>query len=350
VRTICGLAGLAAAGFLAASAYGIGIPTVSTPTVTAPSLSVPSVPLPSLPKPTLPAPTAPAPMPPPAPVPQPTVHVPTATAPSSAPTPSGSSAAPAPAPSSAPAPSTAAAPARSYGIAGSSHATRRQSARAQLPGLRRVIARFTLAHPARIRISIEQLAPVCRTLRSYLVKLPKGAHAFRFPLNRATDIGTYRVTATLRDRKLFSVRARRLHKRVRLGGTADVCAQLRSSTAFSLAAPSTLLGAGSPSARSHLHVKSAHAQREAAPPATGAQPRQRNPLIRAISVTDAPPSLQPLLYTLLAIAIFLLALAAAPQQVLPAGRAAAIVAMRRGYLAAAGIWLLIVVAVVTAFA
>jgi hypothetical protein len=214
-----------------------------------------------------------------------------------------------------------------------------------------VIAHFRLAHPARVRISIEQLAPVCRTLRSYLVKLPKGAHTFRFPLLRATALGTYRVTGTLRNHhRLFSVRARRLHKRVRLGGTANVCTQLPSRTAFSLATPSTLAGAGAPKDKSQLHVKSAHARRSASPPTSSAQPRKRSPLIRAISVTDAPPSLQPLLYALLAMAIVLLALAAAPQHVLPAGRAAAIVATRRAYFAAAGIWLLVVVAIVTAFA
>jgi hypothetical protein len=216
-----------------------------------------------------------------------------------------------------------------------------------------VIARFTLARPARIRISIMELAPVCRTLRSYLVRLPKGTHAFRFPVSRVTEIGTYRVTAMLRDHKLFSIHARRLHKRVRLGGNANVCPELNTRTAYSLATPSTLAGAGSLTGRSgkgQLHLKSAHAQREAAPPANAPQQRKRSPIIRAVSITDAPPSLQPLLYTLLAMAIILLALAAAPQHVLPAGRAAAIVATRRAYFAAAGIWLLVVVAIVTAFA
>jgi hypothetical protein len=216
-----------------------------------------------------------------------------------------------------------------------------------------VIARFRLTHPARIRISITELAPVCRTLRSYLVRLPKGTHAFRFPILHATEIGTYRVTATLRDHKLFSIRARRLHKRVRLGGTANVCQELNTHTAYSLATPSTLAGTGAlngKSGKGQLHLKGAHARREAAPPANGPNPRKRNPLVRAVSITDAPPSLQPLLYTLLAIAIVLLALAAAPQHVLPSGRAAAVVATRRAYFAAAGIWLLVVVAIVTAFA
>ena len=216
-----------------------------------------------------------------------------------------------------------------------------------------MIAHFRLARPARVRITIEQLAPVCRTLRSYLVRLPKGTHAFRFPVTRVTEIGTYRVTGTLRSHKLFSVRARRLHKRVRLGGGANVCPGLNMRTAYSLATPSTLAGAGSlngGNGKSQLHVKAAHSRREAAPPTSTAHPRKRNPLVRAVSITEAPKSLQPLLYTLLAIAIVLLALAAAPQHVLPAGRAAAIVATRRAYFAAAGIWLLVVVAVVTAFA
>jgi hypothetical protein len=157
----------------------------------------------------------------------------------------------------------------------------------------------------------------------------------------------------LRGRKIFSVRARRMYRRVRLGGGANLCPQLTTRTAFSLATPATLLGAGSAinrkSDNGQLHVKGARARRDASPHVPAGLARERNPLVRAVSLTDAPRSLQPLLFTLLAIAIVLLGLAAAPQRVLPDGRGAAIVAARRAYFAAAGIWLLVVVAIVTAF-
>lgn len=368
MRTICGLVGLAAAGFLAASAHGLNVPTVSTPTVTAPSVSVPSVPVP-IPKPTVPTPTVststPVPVPP---APKPTLPSTTV----AAPTPTATTAPKATAPAPTPAPVSsgaggasatvtgggarpAAAPTRSYGVAGASHTMHRGRAHASLPQLRRVIARFTLERAARVLISIEELAPVCRKLSTYLVKLPKGTHAFRFPVTHVTEVGTYRVTALLRDHKIFSVRARRMHKRVKLGGTANVCRTPATRTEFSLSTLGTLGATGFPAAArkgssGQLHVKAAHGRKSAAPHTSGAQPPQKNPLVRAVSLTDAPHSLQPLLFTLLAIAIMLLALAAAPQRVLPAGRAAAIVATRRAYFAAAGIWLLVVVAIVTAFA
>jgi hypothetical protein len=376
VRIICGLVGLAAAGFLAASAHGLGVPTVSTPTLTAPSVSVPSLPAPTLPatlpKPTLPAPTAPTPTVTTAPLPAPTAPKPTLpsttlaspTPPPATTAPKTTAPVPAPAPATSAAPSTsagatsgaqaagtapangsraAAAPRRSSGVAGASHTTRRG------------LARFTLKRPAHVRISIEELAPVCRKLRTYVVRLPKGTHAFRFPVTHATEIGTYRVTALVRGHTIFSVRARRMHERVKLGGTANVCGQPTTRTAFSLSSLDTLGATGFPATAGQggsggqLHVKAAHGRRSASPQTSGAQAPEKNPLVRAVSLTDAPRSLQPLLFTLLAIAIALLALAAAPQRVLPAGRAAAIVATRRAYFAAAGIWLLVVVAIVTAF-
>ena len=169
---------------------------------------------------------------------------------------------------------------------------------------------------------------------------------FHFPAARITRIGTYRLVGTARGHTLFNVRARRLRRHVERGGTANVCRTLATHAIYALATPATPTAAPS-SPHGQLHVKSAHSSsptREAAPP-----PPQ-NPLVRAVSLTNAPSSLRPLLLTLLAIAIVLLALAAAPQRLLPDGRAAAVVASRRMYFAAAGIWLLAVVAVVTAFA
>jgi hypothetical protein len=91
-----------------------------------------------------------------------------------------------------------------------------------------------------------------------------------------------------------------------------------------------------------------HASARSSLPPIASPPPGGSPLVNAVSLKDAPASVRPLLFALLALAILLLATAAAPQQVLPAGRAAAVIASRRVYLAAAGIALLVVVAVVTA--
>jgi hypothetical protein len=199
---------------------------------------------------------------------------------------------------------------------------------------------------------VQQLAPVCRRLRGFVLALPRGEHALHFPAGKLAQVGTYRLVGTVRGHTLFAVRARRLHERVARGGTEDVCRTLGAHAIYALATPG--LPVSTASSHGQLHVKSARSSqpsREAAPPPSAAAPSPpQNPLVRAVSLTSAPSSLRPLLLTLLAIAIVLLALAAAPQRLLPAGRAAAVVAERRLYFAAAGIWLLAVVAVVTAFA
>jgi len=86
------------------------------------------------------------------------------------------------------------------------------------------------------------------------------------------------------------------------------------------------------------------------PPAVSAPRPHRSPLVRAATFDNAPLAIRPLLYALLAISIGLLAAAAAPNTVMPAGAAAAFVTSKRAYLAAAGIWLLVVVAVIAALA
>jgi hypothetical protein len=134
---------------------------------------------------------------------------------------------------------------------------------------------------------------------------------------------------------------------VKRGGTANTCAPAAHVTASFVA-----LQTAATSSPDQVHVKGTHKSASGSlPPAIGSPspPRARNPLVRAVSLNDAPASIRPLLFVLLAISISLLAAAAAPQRVMPAGRAAAVVAERRAYLAAAGIWLLVVVAVVTAF-
>ena len=75
-----------------------------------------------------------------------------------------------------------------------------------------------------------------------------------------------------------------------------------------------------------------------------------NPLLRAMSLEDAPASVRPLLFAMLALAIAFLATAAAPQRLLPAGRTTALIVRQRVYLAAGGIGLVVAVALATALA
>ncbi len=173
---------------------------------------------------------------------------------------------------------------------------------------------------------------------------------FRFP-SRIKELGTFRIVGHLLGRPqshaVFAVRARRLRKgRVLLrGGTADACVSLQQQTAY-LATGKSIAAA----APAQVHVKSAHkTSRSALPPTIGNPTQPSNPIVRAVSLSDAPSSIRPLLLTLLALSIALLAAAAMPQRVVPAGRTAGFVAERRAYLAAAGIWLLAIVAAVTAF-
>lgn len=223
---------------------------------------------------------------------------------------------------------------------------RRAQRSANRPVLRPVLAHFTLHHAARIHVSIQQLAPVCRALPSYTFRAPKGRFAFRFPVKRIEAVGTYHLFATLRGKKLFSIHARRLaHGKIKRGGTANDCSRpFVTQAAFSISPPLVS------SATSQLHVKSAHARSKSggATIAGGPPAPDSNPVVRAVTLSDAPASVRPLLLALLALSIALLATAALPQHVLPAGRTAALLVQRRAYVAAAGIWLLVVVVVVTA--
>src|SRR5581483_268036 len=350
VRLICGVVGLLAAAWLAASAAALDLPP--TPTVTVPGVTVPTVPVPPVPVPTVPTPT-----PPPAPVPVPTPAPPAVPKPPAVPHPQVPPPTPAPStPATSQAPAAPASPATSSGsaapftpaAAGGTSAQRRTHVAANRPALHLVIAHFRLARRARIRITIQQLAPVCRTLPTYFTHAQKGANVFHFPAHRIVDVGTYHLVAQLHGHRLFSVRARRLAKgRIRRGGKADVCSRVEG--AETTLTGSTLLGASGAqtTAAGQLHVKSASARKHVT--ATAGAPQDSNPVVRAVTLRDAPSSVRPLLLVLLALSIGLLGTAAVPQRALPAGRTAAVLTQRRAYLAAAGIWLLAVVVVVTVF-
>jgi hypothetical protein len=183
---------------------------------------------------------------------------------------------------------------------------------------------------------VRELAPVCRTLGTYRLTARKGVNALHLPA-RVKQPGSYAFVGRTHGRKVFSVEARVARgRRVLLGATTSVC-------------PVPLAAFVSASEQQQLHVKGA-STRSTLPKAIGGSSRAPSPLVRAVSLQDAPASVRPLLFGLLALAIFLLATAAAPQRVLPAGRTAAVIAQQRTVIAAAGISLLVAVAVVTALA
>jgi hypothetical protein len=212
--------------------------------------------------------------------------------------------------------------------------------RARPAAKRRLLGHFRLPHAGRVVVSVRQLAPVCRTLGRYRLKARKGRNALHLPA-RIKQPGSYAFVGRVHGRKVFSVEARVGEgRRVLLrAATTSVCpVPVASVISLQTAAP-----------RPQLHVKGASAQR-ALPSAIGSSPHARSPLVRAVSLQDAPSSVRPLLFGLLALSILFLTTAAAPQRLLPAGRGAALIAHQRVHLAAAGIALLVVVAVVTALA
>lgn len=385
----------------------VSTPTVTAPSVTVPSVtvSVPTAPVPTVPAPKPPVPTVPV-APPPAPkaptvpTPTPTVSAPTPRAPTpppaaplrtvpgtaapapatpvapaaTGPTPtapapaapaktSASPGAPAAIPASAPAtprPGAAGGGSASSGSASSgpvspgpvsSGAGPAQVVVVQVPAtvrrVRPVVAAFTVRVPRVVRVSVRELAPRCRAIGSFRYAAKRGTNRVRLPARvgrRRVGLGTFALVGrTLRGRKLFGVVAdvrrdggRLLARRV---NAAPVCAQTAGVTV------TTTTGAPGTTAQT---TPSPASPKSAAgifqPPALD---RHRSPIMRAATFQDAPAPLRPLLFALLALSIGLLALSAVPQQVLPAGAAAGFVTTKRAYLAAAGVWLLAVVAALT---
>jgi hypothetical protein len=209
--------------------------------------------------------------------------------------------------------------------------------------LRPIVKRFHLAHAGRVRVTVREVYPLCKKLHSFVFAGQKGRNALRLPKRIVTKVGTYQLVAHAHGRKLFSVRARVLRGRHLLinKGNANACASVQvEAAAFTTAVPTG-------TTQEHHGVAGAHEQRSALPQGISHPPRDTNPLVRVITLSDAPASIRPLLFVLLAMSILLLGTAAMPQTVLPAGPIASVLAQRRIYLVAAGIWLLAVVIVVT---
>jgi hypothetical protein len=316
VRLICGVVGILAAAVLAGPLYAVDLPT--PPPVTLP-VTVPPVPIPQLPLAPPPGPTGPI--------------APATPATPATPASSTNGAAPAPAPSGGSFPS---APVYSSG-------TSRAHGSAKRP-FRPIVKRFRLAHAGRVRVTVREVYPVCKKLHSFVFAGQKGRNVLRLPKRIVKRIGTYQLVAHAHGHKLFSVRARVLHGRRLLinKGNANACDSVQVE-----AAALTTPVSNQTTAQEHHGVASAHEQRSALPQGISHAPRDTNPLVRAITLSDAPASIRPLLFVLLAMSILLLGTAAMPQTVLPAGPMAGVLAQRRIYLAVAGIWLLAVVVVVT---
>jgi hypothetical protein len=225
---------------------------------------------------------------------------------------------------------------------------------------RPVVTTFRLKHQARLRVSVRELEPVCRIVGRYRLTAYRGVNRLRLPKRIGTTklgVGTYALLGqTLLGRRVFDVVAAvhrkqgRLLARVRHTSAASSC---RATDAAGIVGVSlTRLGTAASEAASGAKGarRTASPANVFKPPAASAPRPHRSPLVRAATFDNAPLAIRPLLYALLAISIGLLAAAAAPNTVMPAGAAAAFVASKRAYLAAAGIWLLVVVAIIAALA
>ena len=332
VRLLCGACIAAAALSFAAVAWALDVP-VPVPTVPVPPVTVPSLPLP-------------APLPPPPSVPVPTTPAPVAPPPAPAPTPP-----PAPAPVSTPGPPPASAPqtapARGQSSPVATPAPARTAPRSK--PYRPVVARFRVRRATRVRVFVRQVAPVCRRIGAYTYAARRGSNAVRLPRHIGTErlgTGTYVLTGKDGTRRVFRARAQVVRGRtlvVHRGGPLGACER----TPIVLASLPVLPPAQHQESDAH-GTKSTRRSAPYLPPSP--RPAAHSPIVRTITMEDAPGPLRLVLLAVLALSIALLTSAALPQNALPAGPTAAFVAHRRAYLAALGVLLLGIVAVVAVLA
>lgn len=220
------------------------------------------------------------------------------------------------------------------------------------------MATFRLRKRALVRVSVRELEPVCRMIGRYRYKAEPGRNRLRLPKQigrKHLGIGTYALVGeTLLGRKVFTVVTTLHRKQGRLLARARHTSATCTDESAAVAGVSiTMPGGTSTTETAETGKNGTH--RSASPPGlfkppAAKVPRHKSPLVRAATFDNAPMALRPLLYALLAISIGLLSAAAVPNTVLPAGAATAFVTSKRPYLAAAGIWLLVVVAVIAALA
>jgi hypothetical protein len=359
---ICGLLALAAAAVAAASARALDLPTLPQPTLPTPTLPAPTLPTPTVRTPTVPTPTVPAPPAPAPPAPAPPVSAPTAPAPTvptprvPAPSPPGTpqpSPAPVQTPTGAePAPSARPSVPPSGGAGAPANRSAHPASRRALPRRPRpVVATFRVRRAALVRVAVRQVAPLCRTLGRYRYRAEPGPNRVRLPAQigrHRLGAGTYVLVGRTLGHRVFRVVTEVRRARNRL-----LAHRIDAAPACAAAAPVGVLAAEiPPGPGSAGRTASAPTTPRGIfkPPAATVPGTRKSPLVRAATLEDAPAPLRPLLYALLALAIGLLAAAAAPQRMLPLGATGAFVAEKRMHLAAAGIWLVAVVAALTIFA
>jgi hypothetical protein len=199
------------------------------------------------------------------------------------------------------------------------------------------VTTFRVVRAGPLRVRILELAPVCKHLRGFTFGAHRGSNTLRLP-KRITTIGTYLLTGHRGEHTVFMFRARLVRGRhVKLGGGANVCMAQPTETAnVTYVVPVASGASGAPQALEPPR------QQVSAAKAIGDSPRNWSPLFRAVTLRDGPT---PLVYLLLALAAVSFTAAALPPSVV-GGQVAA----RRSQLAAAGIWLLALAAVVITFA
>ena len=219
----------------------------------------------------------------------------------------------------------------------------KRAARARHLERARILGHFRLERAGRLIVTVRELAPVCRAIGHYRLAARRGANILKVPA-RLKKPGSYVFVGRAHGRKVFTIKARIGHGRRVLAGSTETVCSAPAAPAASVLSARMVAAAAPPSPQ--LHVRAASAQRVAPEPTLRREPASFAPS----RCRTRPRRSGRFLFALLALAILFLATAAAPQRVLPAGRTAAVIARQRMYLAAAGIGLLVAVAVATAFA
>jgi hypothetical protein len=201
--------------------------------------------------------------------------------------------------------------------------------------------KFRLDHAGPLVYTLEELAPVCRTLATFHGRGERGVNKVRFQARigtRPVAPGTYRLVArrpggaVVMAKTLVVVRrARPTAEELRRASRADTCG-----SGTQVVAEGGSLGKGGAPAGSG---KKTHARRAARTAAPAERPHGDRGGVLGVtkSLSPTPRKLPFLVLALVGLAILLLALGALPRSVVPVAAAGALVARRRLELATAGI-------------
>jgi hypothetical protein len=209
------------------------------------------------------------------------------------------------------------------------------------------VARFHLARPATVRVTVWQEAPQCRLFGRFRFTAARGTNAFRLPLQiakRALVVGRYRLVGLVHGRNVIDerVRVERANGRLRVRKihAADGCIPASEAAILSAAAglPVPTLDGGNGSG-SVSRSGTRGAQKSASAPATQSGPRSAKALPRlSASVRHT------LTFVLLALAIALLTVSSLPGSTARGGPAAAALARHRAALTSAGLAMIVAAA------